>query len=341
MKNEIHNRVLFSPARDIGFPVIARRVSILLGVLALVTLIHWWEGANGGLKDSSDGEMSFIDAVYFTMVTVTTVGYGDIVPVASRARVIDAFLVTPIRIMALFLVYGTAYQVVYRRFSEGFRMKKIAARLNGHVIVAGYGFTGRAVCSELELKGNSPDAIVVIDPDEERVQEAANAGHVALKGDASREKMLAIAAIEKAANIIVCLERDDTAVLVCLTARDMNPNINIIAAAREEENFKLLERSGANMVVSPSVAAGNLMAAGTRHPRLAATMTDIMTQGGKLILNEMVAGPAETGKRAKELRGMSVLRIYRGKTAYGIDKLDTMQIAKSDVIIYVETGSAE
>ena len=220
-------------------------------------------------------------------------------------------------------------------------MKKIAERLNGHVIVAGFGFTGRAVCSELELKDNSPDTIVVIDPDEERIQEAANSGYVALKGDASHEKILNMAAIEKAANVIVCLGRDDTAVLVCLTARHMNPKINLIAAAREEENFKLLERSGANMVVSPAVAAGNLMAAGTRHPRLAATMTDIMTQGGKLILNERAVGSMEVGKKAKELHGKSVLRVYRGNTVYEIDRLDSLQIAKGDVMVYVETGSVE
>ncbi|MDH5337004.1 MAG: ion channel [Nitrospira sp.] len=69
----------------------------------------------GGLRDQADGEMSFSDVVYFTMITVTTVGYGDIVPISTHARLLDALVITPIRFGLWFLFLGTAYQLIIRR----------------------------------------------------------------------------------------------------------------------------------------------------------------------------------------------------------------------------------
>jgi voltage-gated potassium channel len=88
--------------------------------LALLILIHWIE--RDGLKDSKDGAVSFLDVIYFTMISATTTGYGDIVPVTDRTRMFDAIVVTPIRILFILILAGSAYTFVARRSWERFVM---------------------------------------------------------------------------------------------------------------------------------------------------------------------------------------------------------------------------
>jgi voltage-gated potassium channel len=102
-----------------------------------VLAVHWFE--RDGLKDGLDGHVSFTDVIYFTMVSITTTGYGDIVPVSQGARLFDALLVTPIRIFFVLIFIGTAYQLVFRRSWEKWRMERIQRGCPGHVIIAGFG----------------------------------------------------------------------------------------------------------------------------------------------------------------------------------------------------------
>src|SRR5690606_31073775 len=88
------------------------RVALVFGLIALVLLIHWI--GRDGLKDTLDNNISFVDVLYFTTVTVTTVGYGDIVPVSPEARLFEAILVTPIRLFVWLIFLGTAYNLFFR-----------------------------------------------------------------------------------------------------------------------------------------------------------------------------------------------------------------------------------
>ena len=99
------------------------RVALVLGLLLFAVGIHWVE--REGLKDSHDGHVSFLDAIYFTMISITTTGYGDIVPTSDRARMFDAFVVTPIRIFFVLIFIGTAYTFVFRRTWDKWRMERI------------------------------------------------------------------------------------------------------------------------------------------------------------------------------------------------------------------------
>ena len=156
------------------------RVGIVSLLFCLLIGILWLD--RDGLKDHSDQEISFTDVVYFTMVTVTTVGYGDIVPVTTRARLIDALVVTPVRIFIWVIFLGTAYQLAVRQFTEVFRMAKLESNLDQHVVVCGFGHTGYAAVKELLAKGTNPQHILIIDPREDRVRVAGELGVVALKG---------------------------------------------------------------------------------------------------------------------------------------------------------------
>jgi voltage-gated potassium channel len=141
---------------------IAWRIALVLGLLGLALLVHWLERT--GLKDTHDGHVSFIDVIYFTMISITTTGYGDIVPVTNEARMFDALIVTPIRLFFVLIFIGTAYTFVLRRLWERFRMEKLRKDLCDHVIVAGFGTTGAETVDELIARGTPAHQIVVVDP---------------------------------------------------------------------------------------------------------------------------------------------------------------------------------
>src|SRR5687768_8127707 len=113
------------------------RIALLLGLLAFVVTVHWIE--RDAFQDALDGHMSFSDIIYFTMISATTTGYGDIVPVTERARLFDALVVTPIRIFLILILAGTAYTFVIKRTWNKWIMRKLQRTLTGHTIVAGFG----------------------------------------------------------------------------------------------------------------------------------------------------------------------------------------------------------
>jgi voltage-gated potassium channel len=131
---------------DIGI-----RLALVLALIGFVVLIHWID--REGLIDHYDGEISFLDVVYFTMISVTTTGFGDIAPISDRARLIEAVIVTPIRVAILFIFVGTAYQFVIQKSWEKWRMARIQKHLTGHIVVLGYGITGSQAVAELIERG--------------------------------------------------------------------------------------------------------------------------------------------------------------------------------------------
>ena len=129
--------VLRRKPRITGWLSLGWRLAAMAILLGILILIHWLE--RDGLKDTHDGSVSFLDVIYFTMISATTTGYGDIVPVTDRTRLFDAIVVTPIRILFLLILAGSAYAFVARRSWEKFIMKRIQRTLCDHIIVAGFG----------------------------------------------------------------------------------------------------------------------------------------------------------------------------------------------------------
>jgi voltage-gated potassium channel len=140
-----------------GVALAARALLVLvLAVFAVFMLDH------DGLQDHIDGHVSLIDVVYFTMITITTVGYGDIVPVSDAARLIDAFFVTPVRIFVWFIFLGNAYQFIIQRLIEEWRMTRLQEQLRDHMILCGFGHSGSIAATELLLRGWKPEQLVEI-----------------------------------------------------------------------------------------------------------------------------------------------------------------------------------
>jgi voltage-gated potassium channel len=127
------------------------RLALLFGLFAFIVGVHWIERES--LKDTHDGSVSFTDVLYFTMISVTTTGYGDIVPISDRARMFDAFIVTPVRIFFLLLLAGTAYTFAIRRTWDRLIMKQIQKNLRDHIILAGFGVSNAKALKELLARG--------------------------------------------------------------------------------------------------------------------------------------------------------------------------------------------
>ena len=330
-------QVLYEPKQNISpIKTILQRLAMLMCLYLLVLGFFLWD--KEGLRDSTKapGEhITTLDLVYFTAITMSTVGYGDIVPVTPLARTIDLLLVTPVRMLVWLLFVGTTVQLTYSRFKEDYAMQKLKDKLKNHTIVCGYGMTGRAAAEELVLMGGSRDDVVVVDIDAEVCQRASDDGFVAIKGDAAREAVLENSHIRNAAHIIVSTSRDDTNVLICLTARNMNETIIIAAAVNQTENLKVMKSSGAATTVIPSMAGGHILAASTRFNDQVGLLEDLLTTGGRIRLQQETAGKSLEGKDLSMLEDRVVIGIDRNGDRMSIKDMKKTKIEIGDVIISI------
>jgi voltage-gated potassium channel len=309
------------------------RACLVVALIAFVVAIFWFD--RDGLKDQIDGEITFTDILYFGMITVTTVGYGDIVPVSDTARLIDAFAVTPIRIFIWFIFLGTAYEFVIQKIVEDFRMARIHQSLEGHVVMCGFGHSGMIAARETVAKGHPPDRIVVIDLAEDRVRAAADAGFIGLKGDATSEELLAKACVDKAKAVIVNTRRDDTNILVILTVRHLSKQSKVIASIRDEENIKLARLSGADLVVTPTRVGGYLLADAVETQYATPFLCDLMSTGGQMVMDERIARPEDVGKTMTEVADCVVVHVHSGDREIPFTEREQYRIHPGDKLLMI------
>lgn len=336
--------IRFRPLRRaIGIPVwadVALRLGAALGLVFIVVMIHWFDRA--GLKDNHDNVISFLDVVYFTMISITTTGFGDIAPISDRARLIEAVIVTPIRLAVLFIFVGTAYNFIIKRSWEKWRMARIQQRLSGHVVVLGFGISGSQAVSELVERGSDPGKIVVMDRDPERLAEAEALGCNVIEDDATRDDALKAVQIGRAANVLVSEGRDDTSILIVLTVRHLAPDVPISVVVRAEDNEILARQAGANNVINPVRFTGLLLAGSAQGLHIADYMADLASVSGRVQLVERVAGAADIGQSLDSLpSGGRGLRIYRADREIGFWEEEAKAIQPGDIIVEIlPTGLA-
>lgn len=309
------------------------RMALALALIGIALAGHWVD--RDGLRDNTDGRVSFVDVVYFTMITVTTVGYGDIVPVTDRARMFDTFVVTPVRLFVWLIFLGTAYDFLLRRVWEKWRMRTLQRDLSGHVIVAGHGTSGTEAVVELIRRGKPRDAIVVIDSRAEAVARAESEGVMVLEGDASRNATLEAVQLARASALIVAAGRDDTSILIVLTARRLAPSLPISVVIRSEENEALATQAGATTVINPASFAGLLLAGSTTGPHLAEYMMDLAGLHGAVSLHERTVAPEELHRPLSAITTGLGLRIYRNGQRYGFWQPEAQSLEADDKIIEV------
>jgi len=313
------------------------RVGFVLALLAIAISVHWFD--RSGLRDNYDGHVSFLDVVYFTMISITTTGYGDIVPVTTRARMFDALVVTPIRIFVILIFLGTAYNFVFKRTWDVWRMKIIQRNLHDHIVVAGFGTSGQEAVEELIARGTEPESIVVVDPSEEALSDAKEMGCSVMCGDATRDTILQDVKISRARAVIVSAGRDDTSVLIVLTARHLAHHVPISVSVRAADNELLARQAGATTVINPVSFAGLLLAGSCHGPNISDYLSDLASIHGRVKLAQRTVEKDEIGKKIADIQsgGLGV-RIYRGGKAYGFWEPECQSLMENDTIVEIMPG---
>jgi voltage-gated potassium channel len=309
------------------------RVALVFGLLAFAVLVHWLE--RDGLRDNLDGHVSFVDVIYFTMISITTTGYGDVVPVADHTRMFDALVVTPIRIFFVLIFIGTAYTFVFRRTWEKWQMARLQKRLTGHVVVAGYGTSGSDTVDELIARGTPASAIVVVDCEAEPLDIAEALGCAVLQGDATRDKTLQTIHVDRAKALVISAGRDDTSILIALTARHLAPELKISVAVRNADNELLARQAGATTVINPVSFAGLLLAGSTESAHIADYIADLASSSGRVQLHEREVTEEECGKPLSAItKGLGV-RIYRDGRPYGFWEPEARSLLPGDCLVEI------
>ncbi|GAB2832248.1 potassium channel family protein [Streptomyces chlorus] len=322
------------PRKVIEHPIrqVVKRLSIALFLLVLTALIVYVD--RDGYIDNSDGTLDFLDAFYYATVTLSTTGYGDITPVSDAARLTNIFVVTPLRVMFLIILVGTTLEALTERTREEWRLNRWRSTLRDHTIVVGFGTKGRSAIKTVCATGLRKEQVVVVDPSSKAIEAAAADGFAGVIGDATRSEVLKRAEAYRAKQIIIATQRDDTAVLVTLTARQLNRGAKIVVAVREEENAPLLKQSGADAVITSASAAGRLLGLSVLSPAAGMVMEDLIQQGTGLDMVERPVIKAEVGKSPREV-GDLVVSVLRGHRVLGYDDENVGTLELTDRLITI------
>jgi len=216
---------------------------------------------------------TFWDGIYLTIITIATVGYGDMVPIYPAGKVFTIFLVFAGAGLVMYtfgkitevMVEGSLQKIFERR-----KMDKKIARLHDHYIICGFGRIGKVICEILEEAGRP---FVVIERDEDELQEIDHLGYISIAGEASEDDILLAAGLERACGLIAVVSTDADNLYITLTARGLNPELFILARSSGSQGTRTkLLRAGASRVISPYYIGARRMAQLLLRP----TVTDFI-----------------------------------------------------------------
>jgi len=261
-----------------------RRLATVLALLALTllagtvgyTLVEGWP---------------LFDALYMTVITLATVGYGETNPLSPAGRIFTMFLILG-GVSLVAYAFSTITSIILEgQLSIVFkrrRMEKEVAKLSGHYIVCGLSHSARVIIDELEKTGR---AFVIVDQDLEKVEKLIAEGFKVVHGDATEEEILLKAGIMKAAGVFAVLALDQYNAFLALTARGLNPQIRIVSTQKELTVRQQLLRSGADNVVNPEYIGGLRMVSEMVRPATVGFLDAMMRERDSVFRFDEVAVP--------------------------------------------------
>ncbi|WCZ34015.1 MULTISPECIES: potassium channel family protein [Corynebacterium] len=319
--------------RATPWSLIARRFGYALLLMVAIAFVAYLD------RDGYSEPLTFIDALYYSAVTLSTTGYGDITPVTQTARLINIFLITPARVAFLMLLVGTTLSVLTEDSRKTLQIQQWRNSVRNHTIVIGYGTKGRSAIDALIAGGASPSSIVVIDPDPAALSVAEQRGLITVHGNGTKSGVLRVAAVSRARSVIVAPSSDDTAVLITLSVREMAPSAMIVASVRESENQHLLMQSGADSVIVSSETAGRLLGIATVTPPVVEMMEDLLSPDEGFAVAERQIADDEVGANPRHLADI-VLGVVRSGELYRIDSPEAETVEPGDRLLYVRMNGA-
>jgi voltage-gated potassium channel len=315
---------------------LAQRLLLGVGIVAVTVILVYADRT--GYRDSNDKENNYsinlVDSIYYSTVTLSTTGYGDIAPVSPTARLTNAFVVTPLRVGFLVLLIGSTLEVMATQGRRAFRISRWRKKMGNHVVIVGYGTKGRSAMETLVNNGIERDSIVVVDLGGSAVSDAHADGLVVVTGDATRREVLQRAGVAEASHVIITTDRDDSNVLATLTVRQLNASAWIVASVREQENSPLMKQSGASSVITSSDAVGRLLGLSSLSPTLGTVMEDLLTYGEGLEVAERDLTVSEVGQQPQSLPDQ-VIAVVRDETVYRYFDPVVTQLARGDRLVVV------
>ncbi len=282
------------------------------------------------------GGWSFIEALFMTVITITTVGYEEVHPLDARG---EAFAISLIvfGVAGFLYTFGVIVEVLgsgrwqeYRRFR---RMQDQLSRLHDHVIVCGYGRTGRQVVTELEQGGH---AYVVVEMNPQPFAEVVRDRRPYVHGDAASDEVLHQAGIDRARALVSAVDSDERNVYIVLTARSINPGLFIVARSSYPDSLAKLRRAGADRVVSPYTLSGRRMAALALQPAVVDTIDMVMAgESAAMSIEELVVPEGAAGLSAGALRrsGAILLAVRSPGGALSVGPEDSQQLRPDDLVV--------
>lgn len=324
------------PERDRGpLRSILVRVAIALACVVITASIVYAERT--GYRDNDGVLDSWVDAFYYATVTLSTTGYGDVTPVSDTARMTNILLITPLRFLFLIVLIGTTIEVLTERSRQQFRYSRWRRRVKKHTVVIGYGMKGRSAVAALIDQGCAAESVVVVDNNGASIKAATADGCVGVIGDARREEVLRQAEVAGAERVIVATDRDDTSVLVTLTARRLAPNATIVAAAKEEQNIGVLRQGGADVVIPTAESAGRLLGLSTIAPFAGEVLEDLLEPVAGLQIAEREIRPEDVGLTPARLtaQGEIVLTVIRRGVSHRFDSGGVRVFQPGDRVVVI------
>jgi voltage-gated potassium channel len=284
----------------------------------------------------------WFEAFYMTLITVLTVGYGEILPLSPAGRIFNSFLMLfgiTVILLAMGAMTQTVIELELNQFFGKRRNKRMIDKLKNHMILCGYGRVGRGAAAELTAAG-AP--FVVIDRNEERVERAMQAGLLAVVADASRDETLRDVGIARAKGLIATLGSDADNLFLVLTAKTLNPVLQLAARVDEETAEPKMRRAGASFVFAPYVSTGQRMAQALLKPHVLQFL-DYTTQGGdgneagieQIRIEPGTAFCRKTILAMVESKGKEVvvLAVRRGAGQMIYNPPDDLELAGGDYVI--------
>lgn len=273
---------------------------LALGIVAVGTAGYRWLWRDLGA--------SWLDALYMTIITVTTVGFAEIRPLDATGRVFTmGIAVTGIAVF--FYVFGVVMEhLVVIRLADPRGRRRMGRRiehLRGHVVLAGLGRVGVQAAEELHHAG-AP--FVIVDPAEPAVRLAEARGWLVHQGDATEDEALEGAGIRHARGLIVTTDTDATNMYIVLSARVLNPSLVIVSRAMDEASVPKLVRAGANRAISPYAIGGHRLAHLIMSPTVVDFFETALRRGHEALVIEDLALPPDSSAVGRTLGDLDVRR---------------------------------